>query len=90
MKKYYPEQYFKRAGYKFETTSSNNNAPLKKNAATASLLDKSRNTHITKDFVRFNEELDSIHQRAYNTQFDKTSTYSSVKPQQPLMKKQLD
>jgi hypothetical protein len=58
MKKFYPEQYFKRAGYNYETVSNNKEIPLKKHIASA--LQKSRNIHMTKDFVRFNEELDSI------------------------------
>ena len=38
MKKFYPEQYFKRAGYKYETESNNNmDIPVKKN--TASILE---------------------------------------------------
>ena len=52
---------------------------------------KSRNLHHTKDFVRFNEELVNmpVLKKDVMSNFDKTSTYSSVKSK-PLTNKTLD
>lgn len=62
-KKYYPEEYFKRAGYKYDAISkASNNKGNKENASkksTASIVAKSRNKYLARDFVRFNEDLDS-------------------------------